>query len=133
MNCLFCDLENDSNHLFDTEHFFGVWDIDPVQQGHLLIIIKTHRMNISELNSKELIEMVHIHKELTRIFEKIDDVLGVTTLYNNGKVMMDKTHFHFHIIPRYKNDGFYDSLVVQQKSIDKLSLERKFTNISFDF
>lgn len=133
MECIFCALAKASDHLFNTEHFFGVWDIDPVQQGHLLIISKEHRMNISELNSNELVEMIHLQKELTQIFERCDSVLGVTTLYNNGKIMMNKTHFHFHIIPRYNDDGFYDNQIIQHHPIDKILLAKKLVELSSIF
>lgn len=129
MNCIFCMLSKSDNHLFETDSFFGVWDIDPVQDGHLLVISKRHRMNISEMTDAELKEMILLQKQLVEIFEKNTGVLGVTTLYNNGKIMMDKTHFHFHIIPRYDNDGFYDNQIIIQTPLNKTKIEKEVLSI----
>lgn len=132
-NCIFCELEKKNNYLFETNYFFGVWDINPVQEGHLLIISKQHRMNISELTDLELNEMIRVQKCLIEIFENNEDVLGVTTLYNNGKIMMAGTHFHFHIIPRYADDDFYDNQIVKQHSIDREKIKINLRKVFADF
>lgn len=116
-NCIFCNLKNRA-HVFDTEDFFGVWDIDPIQEGHLLVIAKNHIMNITEFSEKELNELIHIQRDLVASFEKLESVFAVTTIYNNGSAMMEGTHFHCHFIPRYKEDGFWDHQQVKQEAFD---------------
>lgn len=125
MNCIFCDLVN-AKPIYETDNFFCLWDIDPIQEGHILIISKRHFMNISELPSILLDEMINLQKYLISVLEEHTEVLGVTTIYNNGKTMMNKTHFHFHVIPRYKEDGFYESLQVERTSINKSDLLKVF-------
>ena len=38
MKCIFCECIEDSQILAETDHFFMVYDINPIQKGHLLII-----------------------------------------------------------------------------------------------
>ena len=42
-------------------------------------------------------------------------VLGVTIAQNNGRLMDPGTHFHVHVIPRYSEDGFWDTVHVEEK------------------
>lgn len=123
MACIFCELKQKGCLLFETKSFFGVWDINPVQDGHLLIISKNHVMNINEFDKETLHEMIELQSKLVSAIEANTPVLGTTTLYNNGNVMMDKTHFHFHIVPRYKNDGFYDNQSIRNHTINKKLIE----------
>lgn len=117
MNCIFCN-QSKLDVLFQTNYFLGVWDIDPIQKGHLLIISKVHHMNISELSENELLEMVKLQSMVSSFYEENFDVLGTTSIFNNGNVMSQNTHFHFHVIPRYKNDNFYDLINPKQLQFD---------------
>ena len=58
MTCIFCHQLNENDILYQTEHFKVVWDIDPIQTGHLLIISKKHYDTLSQVppprSSKDL-------------------------------------------------------------------------------
>lgn len=42
MACVFCKGIEEENILFQSKYFKMVWDIDPLQLGHLLVISNTH-------------------------------------------------------------------------------------------
>lgn len=49
MTCIFCHQLNENAILYQTKHFKVVWDIDPVQTAHLLIISKKHYDTLSQV------------------------------------------------------------------------------------
>ena len=52
------------------------------------------------------------------VLENNFDILGVSIIQNNGKVMDDGTHFHVHVVPRYTEDKFWDNQTVVRRNID---------------
>lgn len=108
MECIFCHLQKE-NWVSESEHFYAVWDIDPIQEGHLLVISKKHRMSLAELSDAEKLDLLTFQTNLiTRLDRK--GVFGVTIATNNGKLMDEGTHFHSHLLPRYENDSFWDNI-----------------------
>lgn len=123
MKCIFCNDINKQQILAATENFIVVYDINPIQTGHLLIISKSHYENIRNVPSTILIELIKLEQKLVEIIENNFNVLGISIIMNNGDVMDEGTHFHVHMIPRYKKDAFWDNQNVIQHdiSLKKLS------------
>ncbi len=61
--CIFCHGISNEDVLIQTDNFFVVFDIDPIQEGHLLIISKKHIMNISQLSNDLLLELSILEKK----------------------------------------------------------------------
>lgn len=55
MTCIFCHHIQSKAILLQTEHFKVVFDIDPVQTGHLLLISKEHYNSLTELLQSSVI------------------------------------------------------------------------------
>ncbi|RXK18329.1 HIT family protein [Macrococcus sp. DPC7161] len=121
MHCIFCHDILESQIIYESEHFKVVFDIDPIQAGHVLIISKAHYMNYLELPEEVLMDLVSVERKLIEVFESQMYCYATTIARNNGNAMDTGTHFHVHVIPRYKEDEFWDGLSVV--SID-LDLER---------
>ena len=117
MKCIFCSCIETSQILAETDHFILVYDINPIQKGHLLIISKQHYENIREVPKQVLVELILLEQQVTEIIETNFDVLGVTVMQNNGRVMDEGTHFHVHIIPRYTDDCFWANQKVKQHEL----------------
>ncbi len=77
MHCIFCHDLSLENILYQTEHFKLVWDIDPIQTGHLLIISKEHFTSLSELPLSILHELAELEQKLTRLMEDTLPIDGV--------------------------------------------------------
>ncbi|MDR0298864.1 MAG: HIT family protein [Streptococcaceae bacterium] len=131
MTCIFCNDIRPEQILAETDYFKVVFDIQPIQQGHLLIISKAHRVDIRELSSPELLELVRLERDLTAaIYESFDKIDGVTIVENNGAVMDEGTHLHVHVIPRYKEDDFWKHQVIQLHENNINELKRKINGIN---
>nr|WP_067087664.1 HIT family protein [Streptococcus marmotae] len=117
MPCIFCRNISEEAILYQSRHFKLVWDIDPIQTGHLLIISKDHFTSLSELPLPLLHELAELEQEMITLMEEILPIDGVTLLRNDKNLMDEGTHFHSHLIPRQKEDGFWDRIEVQKQII----------------
>ncbi len=135
MDCIFCHGIKKEQILATTDNFFIIYDINPIQIGHLLIISKKHYDNIKNVPFAILTELIMLEQYLSQVIENNFDVLGVSIIMNNGRVMDENTHFHAHIIPRYTKDTFWDNQHVIQHnlSLKKLSqlLSTKISSFPF--
>ena len=121
--CIFCHGISNEDVLIQTDNFFVVFDIDPIQEGHLLIISKKHIMNISQLSNDLLLELSILEKKIINVIENNFQVLGITMAINNGRTMDDGVHFHVHIIHRYTNDEFWENIKIHKQKLDKQKLK----------
>lgn len=106
--CIFCDEIKPNQIIYETHHFKVVFDIDPEQEGHMLLISKKHYLNYLELPDEVVLDLIQLERKLIQILESEMNIFGISLIRNNGRVMDDGTHFHEHIIPRYELDGFWD-------------------------
>ncbi len=127
--CIFCQQIKSEQILSETEHFMVIFDINPVQTGHLLIVSKKHYMDILEMSDEVLFDLVKLEKNLVSKIYDIFEVDGVTIAQNNGSIMDIGTHCHVHVIPRYKNDGFWDNQKVVHHENDILKLKENLLKI----
>lgn len=117
MTCIFCHQLKEEDILYQTEHFKVVWDIDPVQTGHLLIISKEHYDTLSQIPSAVRYELSDLEVFLT---DKLCQALIIdgVTIACNDRLFDAGTHFHVHLIPRFQSDGFWDQISLAQVQLD---------------
>src|SRR5699024_7762110 len=118
MKCIFCNEIKEEQILLETASFKVIFDSDPIQLGHLLIISKSHADSIIDFTSETLLELIILEKKIVEALENNFNILGVSIIQNNGKVMDDGTHFHVHVVPRYTEDKFWDNQTVDKRNID---------------
>ena len=123
MKCIFCDGIDSKAVIRETNYFKIVFDINPMQQGHILIISKAHKMDLRELDNLQSIELLMIEKEMLTIFEHFSEINGVTIFQNNGNMMDEGTHFHVHMLPRYEHDSFWKQTQINQRPLDIKALK----------
>ncbi|MES2416307.1 MAG: HIT domain-containing protein [Patescibacteria group bacterium] len=104
-DCIFCKIiknEIPSNKVYEDANFLAFMDIQPVSDGHLLVIPKTHVEWMQDADDETVAGAFKISKKLmTSIKNSIGcDYVQVSVV---GK---DIPHFHIHLIPRYFDDGF---------------------------
>lgn len=107
-NCPFCQIISgtaSSCVVYETENTLSILDIDPIQEGHILILPKLHESSISKIPDFILTEMILAAKKLCTALEEIYHPDGCTIMQNGGE-FCDFGHVHLHIFPRYHGDGF---------------------------
>jgi histidine triad (HIT) family protein len=103
-DCIFCKItrgEIPSFKVYEDNKVFAFEDINPISEGHTLIIPKKHAQNLWEIEDDDL---TAVHLAAKKIIQAIKDSLnptGVACLQLNGpganQVVM---HYHLHLIPR---------------------------------
>ncbi len=109
MDCIFCKIikgEIPSKRIYEDDNFMAILDVNPVAEGHTLVISKKHFTNILEMPStlgNEFIDAVK--KTALKIISEYKAEgfnFGVNTNKAAGQVVF---HLHAHILPRKKGDG----------------------------
>ena len=108
-DCMFCKIvggEISSQKVYDDKNFIGILDVNPIVEGHTLIISKKHFRNLLDMPISlggEFLEAIK-RVSLKLIEDKKAD--GINVLSNNENVAGQLVfHTHIHIIPRKKGDG----------------------------
>lgn len=108
-DCLFCKIIDGSIPSFtvyEDDKVKVFLDINPNNDGHLLVIPKKHKANLYEMDDDTLIYMLNIIRE--KLKPILSDKLNIDglTISQNNDYGQEVKHFHIHVIPRYKNDKF---------------------------
>ncbi|MBQ8392861.1 MAG: HIT family protein [Clostridia bacterium] len=108
MDCIFCKIakkELESNIVYENNNIIAFLDIDPISEGHILIIPKEHYLDIEELPKNIINEIIELSQKIVKSLKEIYKPNGYSIMQNGGE-FNDISHFHLHIFPRYQNDGF---------------------------
>ena len=107
--CIFCKLvkgEIPSSKVYEDDKILGFMDISPSTRGHVLVIPKEHYEILLDIPDDELSNLIIVVKKLSKAVEKGSNADGFIVSMNNRKPGGQAVpHAHFHIIPRYKDDG----------------------------
>jgi histidine triad (HIT) family protein len=108
MECIFCKISKNeikSKKIYENENFFSIFDINPVSEGHSLVISKQHFetfLDVKDDSAKDFFECV---KQTIFILKKEKPFEGFNLVSNNLEIAGQLIkHFHLHIIPRRKNE-----------------------------
>ena len=99
-DCIFCKIiagEIPSYKLYESDKVLAFLDINPLSDGHALLIPKTHAEKMHQVPDDELAEILVIAKNLALKSKVVDYNL----LQNNGRIAHQIImHVHFHLIPK---------------------------------
>lgn len=105
-NCIFCNKENLSTGIvYEDEYVMAFMDIEPINEGHVLLITKEHYLDVDEIPDELLAHLMSVSKKIVAALKKTYHADGYSIMQNGGK-FNDIGHYHLHIFPRYENDGF---------------------------
>jgi histidine triad (HIT) family protein len=108
-DCIFCKIikgEIPCFKIFEDDNVLAFADINPISRGHILIIPKRHFENMWEATEEELVTVMRTAKKLVHAIKDAINPDGVAVLQLNGKAVNQVVmHYHFHLIPRSKEEG----------------------------
>lgn len=95
--------------MIETAHSYSFLDIQPLAEGHALIVPKYHGAKLQDIPDEFLTDILPIAKKLSKALgvdtEGIDNPIGYNVLQNNGKIAhQEVSHVHFHVIPKRDKD-----------------------------
>jgi len=103
-DCIFCNIikgEIPCFKIYEDDKVLAFEDINPVAEGHTLIIPKAHAENLWEISAEDLAAVQLASKKVIHGIKGALNPLGVAVLQLNGRganqVVM---HYHLHLVPR---------------------------------
>lgn len=105
-NCPFCNIDKMRVEIiYEDDYVMAIYDSNPVNLGHTLIIPKKHISNYFDLTIEEQQQMWDIVNKCKSIIQKIYSPDGYNIGINIGELAGQTVqHVHIHLIPRYKGD-----------------------------
>lgn len=106
-----------ANIFYEDEKFISILDINPVRDGHILVIPKKEVKYIFELEENDYLELMSMSKKIaSKLEEKLKDKIDFSriALIVEG---IEVPHVHVHLLPLHDSEG----LVIGR--VNKLSLE----------
>lgn len=108
--CLFCKIvkgDIPATKVYEDDRVLAFMDINPVNEGHLLVVPKNHVATIYEIGPDDLAAVMVVAQKLAQAQLAALEMPGLNLLQSNGRPANQLVdHFHVHLIPRWPEDGF---------------------------
>lgn len=111
-NCIFCKIikgEIPCARIYEDERVLAFLDINPVAEGHALVVLKNHYPTLLDVPAREGEALLKAMRLVAGAVLKVTGADGFNCVQNNfpcaGQMVF---HAHWHIIPRFDNDGLPD-------------------------
>lgn len=126
-DCLFCKIVNKeipADIIYEDTDTLAFLDIRPINPGHTLVIPKKHFELCLKTPNETLAAVMRTVKKITPSILKTVGAeafnLGVNCGRTAGQVIF---HTHFHIMPRFPNDGYemWHGKAVAKSELDQLT------------
>jgi len=103
-DCIFCKIvqgEIPSFKVYEDDNVLAFEDINPVSEGHTLVIPKNHAENLFEISSQDLAAVQAASQKVARAIKQALNPIGIAALQLNGRgVNQEVMHYHLHLVPR---------------------------------
>jgi histidine triad (HIT) family protein len=108
-NCVFCKIVAGaipSFRLYEDAATLAFMDINPVHDGHCLVIPKAHHPTVFVTPADTVAAVARAAATVAGAVEKAVRPDGLNLVQSNGPgAAQSVPHFHIHILPRRMNDG----------------------------
>lgn len=108
-DCIFCKIvekEIPATVVYEDSKVMAFLDVNPANKGHTLVIPKNHYETLGEVPDPTLAEISIVCKKVSKAVLKAVETTDFNIVQSNGEISGQVVpHVHFHIIPRFKNDG----------------------------
>ena len=108
-DCIFCKIVAGSVpcfKLFEDAETLAFMDINPVHDGHCLVIPKAHHPTVFDIPPEAIAAAA---RTAARVAQAVDATVkpdGLNLIQANGSGAGQSVgHFHFHVFPRRRGDG----------------------------
>jgi histidine triad (HIT) family protein len=109
MDCVFCkirDGELPSTKVAEDERALAIMDINPINEGHVLILTTAHVETLFETREEDLMAAVRLARRVAAGIRRGLAPDGLNLVQANGRAAFQSVrHFHIHLIPRWHEDG----------------------------
>ena len=108
-DCVFCKIRDGqipSIKLDEDARTLCIMDINPLNEGHCLVLTRAHAPTIFDADPADLAAAITTAQRVARAQQTALRPDGLNMLQANGAAAFQSVpHFHLHLIPRWTNDG----------------------------
>jgi len=125
-NCKFCQIVNrkvPAKIIYGNEYVICFLPKEIEAYGHTLVAPKKHYADLYDIPSDILCELVKVARRLTLEYKQKINATGMNLMHASGKDGQQSVfHFHFHLLPRFKDDRLntWPNLAKIEVDINKL-------------
>jgi histidine triad (HIT) family protein len=110
-DCDFCAIARGKDQsvevVCEDENWIAFFPLDPATPGHTLVIPRAHVVNLWEVEPPLGTELMAAVIRVGRAISVSLKPEGMNLITSAGKVAEQTVfHLHFHVVPRWKRDGF---------------------------
>lgn len=109
MDCVFCAIvagQAPAAVIYQDSHTMAFMDINPVAEGHALVIPKEHVRDIYEIDPDIAAAVMRTTVKIAGAIHAVLQPDGINLFQANGRAANQSVfHFHVHVIPRRWDDG----------------------------
>jgi len=109
MSCIFCRIVAGAipaEIVAKTEHATALLDVQPLADGHVLVVPTAHVATLEELGTEQATGLFSLVCRLAGPVREALGGAGTTVGVNNGAATGQTIpHVHVHIVPRHDGDG----------------------------
>lgn len=128
--CVFCHKEQiKTDFVYEDEFVMAFMDMDPINEGHVLLVPKQHYLDVDEIPDELLAHLMIVSKKILKALKEIYRPDGYSIMQDGG-AFNDVGHYHLHIFPRYVDDGFSWNFSNEEKTVNSEIAERIRKNIA---
>jgi histidine triad (HIT) family protein len=104
-DCVFCKIVSgdlNSAKVYEDEVCIAFLDVSPVNKGHTLVVSKDHYETIMDTPDDTLSHLISVVKRVANAMGSEGITIGQNNKSAGGQIV---PHIHFHVMPRFINDG----------------------------
>ena len=109
-HCIFCDIIKGAAEVsvcYEDTETIAFMDIQPVNPGHVLVVSRQHFESFHDLPRRLGTHLFEVAMQLAPAIRKVSGAEGMNVVVSSGEAAgQDVYHFHIHLIPRRRGDGF---------------------------
>ena len=109
-HCTFCNLIHGAAEVsicHEDADAIAFMDIQPVNNGHVLVVPRDHYESLLDVPQELGIHLFKITMRLANAVTSVSGCEDLNIVVSSGPAAgQDEPHFHVHIIPRRRDDGF---------------------------
>lgn len=92
--------------IYEDEYSFAFLTIEPNSKGHTLVVPKEYSRNVLDISEESLMHLILAIQKVAQILKDKLSADGINIHQNNEPAAGQAVfHTHFHVIPRYTDDG----------------------------
>jgi histidine triad (HIT) family protein len=109
-HCTFCDLVSGAGEVsacYEDADAVAFMDIQPVNAGHVLVVPREHHESLFDVPRELGVHLFDVTMRVAAAVRRVTQCEGLNIIVNSGAAAgQDEMHYHVHIIPRRREDGF---------------------------